>query len=126
LSVLSDRTLVQFIQRASDGLGAEPGAAHAIDARQPSPIPYHPRPPSRRIPTVEETVKLLRELVELQKASIRLQKFSITLQAEAHALHVFTATGGKSVPALEKLVVRSVRQMRATLDRIEAGRKLPK
>ena len=75
---------------------------------------------------MDETAPLLREFIELQKASIRLQKFAITLQAEAMAYRVFAATGGKSVPALEKLVMRSVKQMRATVDRVQVGRKLPK
>jgi hypothetical protein len=75
---------------------------------------------------VDEAAALLRELVERQRASIRLQKFAITLQAEAMAYRVFAATGGKSAPALEKLVMRSVRQMRATVDRVQVGRRLPK
>ncbi len=75
---------------------------------------------------MDESVKLLRELVALQQASIRLQKFAITLQAEALTYRVFAATGGKSVPALEKLVMRSVRQMRATVDRVQVGKRLPK
>ena len=75
---------------------------------------------------MDEVAKLLRELIELQKASIRLQKFAIVLRAESIAHQVFAATGGKSAPALEKLVMKTVRQMRATVDRIEAGRKLPK
>jgi hypothetical protein len=75
---------------------------------------------------MDETVKLLREVVALQQASIRLQKFAITLQAEAMAYRVFAATGGKSAPALEKLVMRSVRQMRATVDRVQVGKRLPK
>lgn len=75
---------------------------------------------------MDESVKLLRELVALQQASIRLQKFSITLQAEAMAYRVFAATGGKSAPALEKLVMRSVRQIRATVDRVQVGKRLPK
>jgi hypothetical protein len=75
---------------------------------------------------VDDAVMLLREMIELQKASIRLQKFAITLQAEAMAYRVFAATGGKSAPALEKLVMRSVKQMRATLDRVQVGRRLPK
>lgn len=75
---------------------------------------------------MNETETLLRELIELQKASIRLQKFAITLQAEAMAYRVFAATGGKSAPALEKLVMRAVRQMRATVDRVQVGKRLPK
>lgn len=75
---------------------------------------------------MDESVKLLREVVALQQASIRLQKFAITLQAEALVYQVHAATGGKSVPALEKLVMRTVKQMRATVDRVQVGRKLPK
>ena len=42
------------------------------------------------------------------------------------AYRVFAATGGKSAPALDKLVVRAVRQMRATVDRVQVGKRLPK
>ena len=75
---------------------------------------------------MDALAKKLDELIELQKASIRLQKFAITLQSEVVAYHSWAATGGKPSPAVERLMMKTVRQMRATVDRIEAGRKLPK
>lgn len=74
----------------------------------------------------DETTTLLRELIELQKASIRLQKLSISLQAEALAHASFATLHDSARAALEKHVMRGVTQMRATADRIEAGRRLPK
>jgi hypothetical protein len=75
---------------------------------------------------MEALAKKLDELIELQKASIRLQKFAIVLQAEAMVYRNWAATGGKPSPGIEKRCMKTVRQMRATVDRIEAGRKLPK
>jgi hypothetical protein len=101
-------------------MGGQDGMAYVLRDVPAFPGTY------RRLPTMDETAKLLQELIGLQKASIRLQKFSITLQAESVAHQVFAATGGRSVPALDKLVMKSVRQMRTTLERVEAGRRLPK
>ena len=72
------------------------------------------------------TESLLRQLAELMQASVRLQKFSIVLQAEALARQVATAAGATSPAAVDRLVVRAVKQMRATVERVSAGRALPK
>jgi len=76
---------------------------------------------------MDESASLLRELIELQRASIRLQKFAITLQAEA-LVHASFSSGATALSpaARERQVMRAVRQMRATVDRIEAGKALPK
>ena len=73
------------------------------------------------------TDKLLEELIELQKASIRLQKFAITLQAESSAYLYMIANAGDTKQAqVEKLAMKAVKQMRATVDKIEKGKALPK
>lgn len=75
---------------------------------------------------MDTTAALLREMIELQKATIRLQKFSIVLQAEALAYQSTAVRGGKPNPALDKIVVRAVQQMRKTVDRVAAGKGLLK
>lgn len=73
---------------------------------------------------MDTTTKLLTELVELTKASIRLQKFAIVMASEAQAVRSFVAMGGGSQAALEKRVIKSVRQMRQTVERVAAGKGL--
>ena len=73
-----------------------------------------------------ETVKLLRELVALQQQSIRLQKFALSLQSELVAYQYLAATGGKSAPTVERVVMGAVRRMRITAEKVAAGKKLPK
>lgn len=75
---------------------------------------------------MDDTHRLLRELVALQQASIRLQKLAISLQAEALTYLAHAATGGKSAPAVERRVLLAVKQIRATAERVERGRKLPR
>jgi hypothetical protein len=76
---------------------------------------------------MEKTEKLLEELIELQKASIRLQKFAITLQAEACSYLYGMATASAAKPGeVEKRAMQAVKQMRATVDKVEKGKVLPK
>jgi hypothetical protein len=73
---------------------------------------------------MDVTQKLLAELVEEQKTANRLRKFSIVLQAEALAVARFAAEGGGSTKALDTLVVRVVKSMRKTVERVAAGKGL--
>ena len=73
---------------------------------------------------MDDTSTLLRRLIQLTEASIRLQKFSIVLQAEAVAYESAKASGVTSRAALDRLIVKSVKQMRATVERVSAGRAL--
>jgi hypothetical protein len=75
---------------------------------------------------MDATNDLLRQIVDLQRASIRLQKLSIALQAESLAYRRHAARADKPNPALDRLVMRAVREIRATADRVEAGRRLPR
>lgn len=75
---------------------------------------------------MDETAKLLRRLVDLQTQSIRLQKFALSLQAELVAYQYLAATGGKSSPGIEKVIMGTVKRMRITAEKVAAGKKLPK
>ena len=75
---------------------------------------------------MDATQTLLRQLIELTETSIRLQKFSIVLQAESVAYQSASASGIKSRAAIDRLIVKAVKQMRATVERVSAGRALPK
>jgi hypothetical protein len=75
---------------------------------------------------MDATQTLLRQLIELTEASIRLQKFSIVLQAESVAYQSANASGITSRAAVDRLIVKSVKQMRATVERVSAGRALPR
>ncbi|MBX7156405.1 MAG: hypothetical protein K1X91_15725 [Bacteriodetes bacterium] len=76
---------------------------------------------------MEKLESLLTELIELQKASIRLQKFAIVLAAENSVYQqAAVMVDEKSQKAISKTVVKAVQQMRATVDKIEQGKKLPK
>ena len=80
----------------------------------------------RRESPVDDTPRLLRDLLEATRATNRLLKLSISLQAEALANATAAAAGATTTKALEKRVMASVRQIRATADRVEAGRALPR
>ncbi|HVG92806.1 MAG TPA: hypothetical protein VND21_00030 [Planctomycetota bacterium] len=75
---------------------------------------------------MDATQTLLEQLIELTETSIRLQKFSIVLQAESVAYQSASASGIKSRAAIDRLIVKAVKQMRATVERVSAGRALPK
>jgi hypothetical protein len=72
---------------------------------------------------MKTTESLLGELIELQKASIRLQKFAISLQAEALVHASYPHQGDTKI---EKLTMKTVQQIRATLEKVEKGKALPK
>lgn len=69
---------------------------------------------------------LLRELIELQRQTIRLQKFQISLTAELVVYASWGASRLESIPALEKAVMATVRRMRKTVERVAAGKALPR
>lgn len=82
---------------------------------------------SQQLILMTNTDKLLEELIELQKASIRLQKFAITLQAESSAyLYMLANANNAKQTQVERIAMKAVKQMRATINKIEKGKALPK
>ncbi|MFO0932965.1 MAG: hypothetical protein U1E39_09675 [Planctomycetota bacterium] len=75
---------------------------------------------------MDATPALLRELIELQRQTIRLQKFQISLTAELVVYHSWAASKFQSVPALEKAMMATVQRMRKTVEKVAAGKALPK